>query len=242
LKKLPFLFLLLFILQSLNAQERRPLNGKITSSADDLEGIYVINKTTDFTVTTSKGGYFTISAQPKDTLIFSAIQFVAKQVVVEQEYIDSELYFVPLEPMVRTLDAAIIERSDITSESLGLVPKGQKRYTPAERKVYTSTQGIDALFNAISGRTKMLKKAAEYEKKEILMEKINYIYTEEEIITQFKIPQEYVRGFIYYVVEDKELAGYLKAKNDGMSKFVMARLAVEYLAVISEGKDKPDDK
>jgi len=241
LKNLLLLLLLLFSFFSVQAQVRKPLKGKITSDTDDLEGIYVINKTADITVATSKGGYFRISVQPRDTLIFSAIQFVAKQVVVEQENIDAELFFVPLQTMVKTLDEAIVSKSNITSESLGLVPKGQKRYTPGERKVYTATQGIDAIFNAISGRTKMLKKAVEYEKKEILMEKINYIYTEEELIEQFKIPQEYVRGFVYYVVEDKEFAGYIKAKNNGMAKFALARLAVEYLSIINEDK-KPDDK
>lgn len=245
MKKYLYLLSLLFSFFNLSAQDRQPLKGKITSAAEDLEGIYVINKTADITVTTSQGGYFTINARPKDTLIFSAIQFVAKQVLVEQEHIDAELYFVPMEPMVRTLDEMIVEKSDITAESLGLVPRGQKRYTPGERKLYTATQGIDAVFNALTGRTKMLKKAAEYEKKEILMAKINYIYTEEEIITQFKIPEEYVRGFIYYIVDDREFAGYIKTKNNGMAKFALSRLAVEYLSLINEGKEKnpeADDK
>lgn len=231
-----------FLAFSLSAQERTPLKGKITSDASDLEGIYVINKTTETTVATTKGGYFTINARAKDTLIFSAIQFIAKQMVVEQENIDAELFFVPLETMVRSLDEVIIAKSDITSESLGLVPKGQKKYTPGERKVFTATNGVDGLFNAISGRTKMLKKAAEYEKKEIFMDKINYIYTEEDIITQFKIPQEYVRGFVYFIADDPDFAAAIKSKNDAMAKFLMSKLAVQYLEIINEKPVNPDDE
>jgi hypothetical protein len=214
--------------------QRTPINGKITSEADDLEGIYVINKTADITVATSLGGYFTIDVQPKDTLIFSAIQFIAREVVVEQANIDADLFFVKLETLVRNLDEVVIAKSNITSESLGLVPKGQKRYTPGERKVYTATQGIDGIFNALSGRTKMVKKAAEYEKKELLMEKINYIYTEEDIITTFSIPKEYVRGFVFYIVEDKQFAAAIKNKNDNMAKLLMSGLAVKYLGIINE--------
>lgn len=216
------------------AQERKPLNGKITSEAPDLEGIYVINKTADVTVTTLQGGYFTINARANDTLVFSAIQFVAKELAVDESHFKGDLVFVALEPMVRSLDEVVVTKSTITSESLRIVPKGQKRYTPGERKVYTATQGVDGIFNAISGRTKEVKKAAEYEKKENLMEKINYIYTEEQIVNDLKIPMDYVRGFIFYAVEDKEFAAAINSKNDGMARLHMSRLSVEYLTLINE--------
>jgi hypothetical protein len=224
------------------AQDRKPIKGKITSEASDLEGIYVINKNADITVATTAGGYFTINAKVNDTLIFSAIQFIAKELVVDESHLKDDLVFVPLEPFVRSLDEVVVMKSDITSESLGLVPKGQKRYTPGERKVYTASQGVDGIFTAISGRKKMLKKAAEYEKKENLMEKIGYLYTEEEIINEFKIPQEYVRGFIFYVVEDKELSLAVKDKNKGMAKLHLSRLSIEYITIINEGKKETDEK
>lgn len=216
------------------AQERKPVMGKVTADSDDLDGIYVINKTAETSITTSKGGYFTIAARPKDTLIFSAVQFVAKQLVVEQADMAKELLLVKLEVMVRTMDEVIIEKSNITAEALGIVPKGQKIYTPAERKIYTATEGTDAIFNAISGRTKMLKTNAEFEKKEMLMDKIDYIYSNEDIVKEFKIPEEYVRGFIFYVVEDKEFAAAIKAKNHTMARFLMSGLSVQYLSLINE--------
>jgi hypothetical protein len=53
-----------------------------------------------------------------------------------------------------------VNESTITAESLGIIPYGQKKYTPAERKLYTATSGggIDGLLNTISGRKAMLKK------------------------------------------------------------------------------------
>jgi hypothetical protein len=224
------------------SQERKQLNGKITSDAEDLEGVYVINRTADVTVATTPGGYFTINAGVSDTLVFSAIQFVAKELIVNERHFTNDLFFVPLEPLVQSLDEAVVTNSTITSESLGIVPKGQKRYTPGESKVYTATQGVDGLINAISGRRKEVKKAAEYEKKELLMEKINYIYTEEDIVNELNIPQEHVKGLIFYAVQDKEFAETLKQKNNAMAKFHMSRIATEYLELIKEEKEDTDEK
>jgi hypothetical protein len=228
---------------SLFAQERQPLNGKVTSDFDDLDGIYVINKTSDATVVTTRGGYFTINAQPCDTLVFSAIQFTATAIRVEEQGFGDSMLFVPLEKFNRELDElVIIDYSYINSESLGLVPEGQKRYTPAERRVATASSGrmnplgLDPIFNAFSGRTKMLKNAAEIEKKENLMEKIGYLYTEDDIIAKLKVPADYVRGFIYYAVENKRFVKAMDEKDNGMAKFMLSAMAEKYVRLLTTGE------
>lgn len=221
----------------LTAQERLPLRGKLKCDLDDLEGIYVINKSTEAAVTTTRGGYFTISAKINDTIIFSAVNIIAKNIVLEEADVKSELLIVPVDKYVHELDElVIIDYSYINAESLGLVPIGQKQYTPGERRVYTATNGVDGIFNAISGRTKMLKKANETAKKEALMEKINYIYTEEELITKFHIPKEYLKGFVFYLVEDANFARALKSKNYTMARFLMSGLSNKYLELIKNEK------
>ena len=216
------------------AQERKLLKGKVTAASDDLEGIYVINKTADLSVTTQSGGYFAISARVNDTIIFSAIQFEARDVALTGADMEQELLFVPLQPLVHQLDElVIIDYRHINSVALGLVPAGQRRYTPAERKEFTATNGIDAMFNAFSGRSSSAKKVVETEKKELLMDKINYIYTAEDIVSKFNIPAAYVQGFIYYLVEDKHFAEAIRQKNDAMAKFLMSALSVKYLKLLN---------
>lgn len=237
MKKLFFLLTILFITSPSFAQEeeRKPLKGKIKSQTEDLEGIYIINKNTEASVVTQQGGYFTIMAKPEDTLIFSAIQVNDKQVVVEKEHISENLFFVELEPAINMLNEVVIENyGHITAESLGIVPKGQKRYTPAERKLFTASNGLDGLINSINGKKKALKKGIEYEKKEMLMAKINYIYEVEDIVKEFKIPEDYVGGFIYYIVEDEQFAAAVKSKNNTMAKFLMSRLSVKYRDILKE--------
>ncbi|MXN91246.1 hypothetical protein GR160_08390 [Flavobacterium sp. Sd200] len=226
---------------SLFAQERKPLNGKVTSDFDTLEGIYVINKSSEKSVTTTRGGYFTINAAVNDTLIFSALQFEAKDVVVKEADFLNNLFFVQLDVLNHELnELVIIDYSHINSESLGLVPANQERFSPQERRLATASGsrmnplGLDPLINAFSGRTGILMNAADTEKKENLMEKINYIYTEDELVNKFKIPLDYVQGFIFYIVENKYFANAIKDKNENMARFLLAGLAEKYIALLKE--------
>lgn len=238
-----FLIVILTLSQLATAQERCAVNGKVTSNFDDMEGIYVINRTTEKTSFTKRGGYFSIPAAVNDTLVISSIQFVAKEVVVQPAHFGPDLLLVPLQPLHRELSEVIItDYSYINSESLGLVPAGQKKYTPAERKLATASQfkmnplGIDPIINAFSGRTAMLRKAADTEKKETLIDKLSYLYTEDDIIAKLKIPVEYVRGFMFYVVENKYFAKAINEKNHEMAKFMITGLAEKYLSLLENDK------
>ena len=234
------LFFLFTIVTStvLTAQERMPVKGKIKCDATDLEGIYVINKNADDSVNTLRGGYFTINAKVNDTLIFSGVNIVAKEITLTDEDVKSELLMIPVEKFVRQLDELIIVdySNMINSETLGLVPKGQKRLTMSEKRVYTARNGGDGLLNFLSGRTKMLEKANETAVKVDLLDKIDYIYTEEQLISQFKIPADYLRGFVYFLVEDANFARALKDKNDTMARFLMSGLSSKYLELIKDEK------
>jgi hypothetical protein len=222
----------------ITAQERIPLKGKIKSDAEDLEGIYVINKTADASVTTTRGGYFTITAKVNDTIIFSAVNIIAKNITLEDSDFKQELLLVPVEKYVHKLDELIIVdySNRINAETLGLVPKGQKQLTMSEKRVYTSRNGMDGMLNLFSGRTKMLEKADETAKKISVMEKIDYIYTEDDLIDKFHIPKEYVRGFVFFLAEDANFARALKDKNEIMAKFLISGLSGKFLELIKDEK------
>jgi hypothetical protein len=237
------LLLLLIVTPFVTAQDRCVVNGKVTSTFDDLEGIYVINRTTEKTTFTKRGGYFSVPVAVNDTLVISSIQFVAKEVVVQEADFGGDLLMVPLQPLHRELSEVIItDYSYINSESLGLVPAGQKKYTPAERKLATASKfrmnplGVDPIINAFSGRTAMLRKAADTEKKETLIDKIYYLYTEDDIIAKLKIPVEYVKGFLFYVVENKYFAKAMDEKNHEMARFMITGLAEKYLSLLENDK------
>lgn len=132
-------------------------------------------------------------------------------------------------------EVTITDYKNINAEALGIVPKGQKTYTPAERKLKTAGEmsigsviSVDPLLNWISGRTKMLKKEVEVEKKELLQTKMANNYEREYIVNTLKIPEEYVDGFLFYAAENEQFATAMKTKNYTMATFVLSELASKY--------------
>lgn len=243
-----FPLILLVISVTSYAQSIKVLKGKVMAATSELDGIHVINKRTEKAVVTEKGGFFSIMAQPNDTLIFSAVQFKGRQIRLEEKDFNEELFYVKLDVMIRQLKEVVInEYGNINSESLGLVPRGQKRYTPAERKLKTATGtdaqigtntvvGLDPLLNWFSGRTSMLKKEVEIEKKELFRQKLEGMYDEEYFVNTLKIPQEYVQGFIFYAVENERFTAAIKAKNKTLATFYLNELAVQYRKIITDEK------
>lgn len=218
----------------------KKMNGKVMSDYSELEGIYIVNLKTEKATLTERGGYFSIMANVGDTLVFSAVQFKALRVALTENDFSKELFFVKMEPLVRLLDEVKInEYKNINALSLGIISHPIKQATPAERKLYTATSGggilpVDPLLNWMSGRTKMLKKELEVEKKESMMDKIEGWYEEKYFIETLKIPADYVKGFLFFIVEDAKFVEAVNTKNKTMATFLMNELAVKFLKLQKE--------
>ncbi|WP_353077129.1 hypothetical protein [Flavobacterium sp.] len=236
---LQILFLLLS--QFVVSQNDSIIKGKIIVETDDNEGITIVNISNKINTISGNGGYFKIKAKVNDTIMFSAIHLVGKKHIITKKDFGKDLLFIKLDIYTRHIKEIMVTNADdITAESLGLVPKGQKKYTPAERRLKTAGDfngqfglntafSIDPLLNAISGRTKQLKAELEVERKEFLQYKINSNFDSEYIMNQLHIPEEYVQGFVFYIVEDEELKNAAKAKNKTLIAFRMSALAVDFL-------------
>ena len=133
------------------------------------------------------------------------------------------------------LKEVVVNESSITAESLGIIPYGQKKYTPAERKLYTATSGggIDGLLNSISGRKAMLKKDIIVEKKQQLLVRIDGLFEDKYYTETLKIPSDYIKGFQYYCIDDVPFANALRAKNKTMLFFLIVKLAENYNEIIA---------
>lgn len=241
IRKLPCLiFLLAFCGFS---QNKTTINGKIVSDATDIEGVLIKNISTNQEIYSQRGGYFSISGRQNDTLIFSAFYLKATTHIITQKDFGENLIFIPMQLNRTELkELAITDYKSINAVSLGIVPKGQKTYTPAERKLLTAGQfkwyspllipvggmSVDGLINAISGRTNMLKKEVEVEKKELLQVKLANKYDKEYIINTLKIPEEYVEGFVFYTAENNRFAEAMRVKNYTMATFILSELASKY--------------
>lgn len=155
------------------SQKDSIVKGKIVSNTNEVEGILVKNISTNQETLTQRGGYFSIFGKKNDTLIFSAFNLKAQKHIVSDTDFGENLVFIQMELVnIELKEVTINDYKNINTEALGIVPKGQKTYTPAERKLKTAGEmsigsiiSVDPLLNWISGRTKMLKKELEVEKK-----------------------------------------------------------------------------
>ncbi|TRX22819.1 hypothetical protein [Flavobacterium franklandianum] len=235
--KLGICVFFVFIANTVLAQEspRIVINGKINANSMDLEGVYVINLKTEKSTITLKDGYFSITATPGDTLLFSAIQLKENCIVLESNHFQEELFLVKMEANITILKEVVIKRYDnINAVTLGISSIGIKHLTQVEKKLYTakSTAG-DALLNFMSGRTAMLKKEVKVEKKWSYIQLIDNMFDQNHFVSILKIPLEYVKGFKYYAVENDKFTTILKTNNKTTTEFLMGELATKYIEIIA---------
>ncbi|MFV8371116.1 hypothetical protein [Flavobacterium sp. LB2P74] len=231
-----FLFVQVLFAQTDNVKE---LRGKIIADSVAVDRITIENVTTEKTAFSNGNGYFTIAVKEGDVLVFTAVNLEGLRMKIDKQDMLQEVITVTMLPKSIILKEVIVSESSITAESSGIIPYGQKKYTAAERKLYTATSGggIDGLLNAISGRKAMLKKEIVIEKKEQLLAKIEFLFEDKYYIESLKIPTDYIKGFQYYCIDDPGFANALRSKNKTMVMFLIVKLAENYNEIIA-GENK----
>lgn len=231
------ILLLLTVTLPAQAQDRKNLQGRIIASGNPARDIFVINKNTGIEVKSAADGSFTLPVKTGDRLTAYSSSTKVREFAVTAYTLTQNPYILEVDPAGTELQEVVV--TGITSESLGLVPKNQEQFTPAEQKLATAgsprmnPMGLDPVINAISGRTKMLKKALEAEHKELLAQKINNLFTDNEL-AGFGLPKETARGFIFYIVEDTRLTDAVKANNNEMVRLLLMELAEKYAKLQAE--------
>ncbi|WP_317173639.1 carboxypeptidase-like regulatory domain-containing protein [Flavobacterium sp. ANB] len=239
-KSLVILLFCIFQISFGQSNGAKEILGKILEQSTSVEGVNIINNTTQVTAVSDADGMFSIVIKEGDVLVFSSVNLETLQRRISSEDLKSSLLQIKMVAKEIELKEVVVnENANINAENLGIIPRDQKKYTPAERKVYTaqSTAG-DLLLNAISGRTTMLKKEVNIEKKEALFRKMEYLFEENYYTERLKISVEDIKGFQFYCIEDGEFAVSLDSKNKTMSMFLITDLARKYLKIL-ENEKKP---
>ena len=203
----------------------KELRGQVISDSLEVEDIYVINQTSQESTITNQNGYFQIEVKLNDTLLFSAVQYKIKSIIIAPEiYIQDEI-LVKLEEKVNELpdvvvrpynlsgnlaeDSRNINTDDVVNGvKLGLPNASVRMPTQSERKLYTATASpltsLDPLINAITGRTKMLKNQVKLEKKENELNETMSSFEKSFYLNHLKIPEENIVGFLYFCAASPE--------------------------------------
>ncbi len=230
-------FLLFFLSQFTFAQNEieKSVLGQIKADSASVENINIINLRTQNSTATSKKGEFRMLLRVGDILVLSSVNLETRRKTISEDDLKVEILLIKMNLKMNPLKEVVVnENSAVNAENLGIVSRDQKKYTPAERKLYTARSGLlDPLINKMSGRTNMLKKEVLVERNEKLLLKFDGLYEDNYYIEVLKIPKEYIKGFQYYLIEDYEFAQALENKNKTMTLFLVKRLALNYHEIIS---------
>lgn len=82
----------------------------------DVSGTHVLNTTTEKATITTNDGFFDIEVSLNDTLVFSAVQFRKKIVVVTKQVLESKLFIVPLQEALTLLEEVVVTPYNLTGD------------------------------------------------------------------------------------------------------------------------------
>lgn len=212
------------------------LHGKIVVDSGNVGGVTIINLVNEKSAISDGNGEFLILAKAEDLLVFSSVNLEYYRRIIEEEDLKTAVLTIKMTAKITELEEVIVNKHpEINAVSLGISAKGIKHYTPAERKLYTANSTpVDALLNLMSGRTAMLKKNLEVEKKERLLAYIGALFDDEYYTGTLKIPANYIKGFQYYCIEKEEFAASVRSKNKTTIMLLIVSLAKTYNKIIAD--------
>ena len=119
------LFILLFSFSAFSSAQTffsKNIQGKVYSADGDVAATHVLNATTKRATITDSDGFFSIQARLNDTIVFSAVQYKKKELIVTTEILAQRMLNIPLEESLTVLDEVIVTpynlSGDITKDLL----------------------------------------------------------------------------------------------------------------------------
>ncbi len=207
------------------------LRGTLISDGKSTAGVDIVNLVNEKASISNAQGNFTIEAKADDLLVISGKNFEYMRYSVTNDDITSGTFVVTLITKAIELEETIVNPyGQINAVSMGIIPAGQKTYTPAERKLYTSSSGpVDLIAGLITGSISRKKKEVAVERKEFILERLDILYTDSYYSNKLKIPVEQIGSFKFFAAEDNALRESISTKSKDLIEFDLSRLANQFL-------------
>ena len=253
-KKIFWLLVFLMPIWAMAQQEGTLIKGTIIADSALVAGVHVLNLMTEKSAYSDSKGVFSIEANEDDLLIFTSTLLDYWRQSVTAENYKTRSVTVKMTPKVTQLEEVVVNNySHINAKDLGIINYTPKKITQAERRLKAASgldlsasagtmagvsMSLDPLFNWMSGRTTMLKKEVQVERKEKLLEYLNTQLSDAFYENYLKIPKDKIESFKYYAVEDNQLRSVISQKNFMQTCFKLSDLSVEFnqLQIVPDGE------
>ena len=200
----------------------------------------IVNMRTNEKTYSDLQGSFTISAQIGDEIRFAKERYKLAKILIT----NSDLQTVRLEKIPQEIEEVrLINKNIAQSQEEGLrtsigLPKGPEK--PREKPVDLKDDflrippivSIQNIYNAISGKSRRLKRLYKYED---LQEGLAWIRNniDYQYFADAGIPAEKMNDFLMFALRDERVLMYMKAKNIGGITVEMDRQIDPYLEVLA---------
>ena len=200
----------------------------------------IVNMRTNEKTYSDSQGSFTISAKMGDEIRFAKERYKLAKILIT----NSDQQIVRLEKIPQEIEEVrLINKNIAQSQEEGLrtsigLPKGPEK--PREKPVDLKDDflrippivSIQNIYNAISGKSRRLKRLYKYED---LQEGLSWIRNniDYQYFADAGIPAEKMNDFLMFALRDERVLMYMKAKNIGGITVEMDRQIDPYLEVLA---------
>ncbi|NER09284.1 CarboxypepD_reg-like domain-containing protein [Muriicola jejuensis] len=217
------------------------LRGQIRFENKGVPDVHIMNTSAGRATISDEEGFFSVEASPGDTLLFSAVQYQRKSLVISASVLESRFVYVNLEEFVNELDEVVVRpynlsgdlirdmqnmKTDpvVTASTLGLPNANVKPMMQSERLLKEASIGpfqlgmitaipFNPLINMITGRTKMLKKRVARDRKYLLTQEVRKYYPDSIFVSRMGIPADRIDDFMYYCEVDSTFDSIVSSED-----------------------------
>ncbi|MCO5724825.1 hypothetical protein [Robiginitalea marina] len=243
----PALFFLLWTGAFAQVPGRGDLRGRVLEDSTGVSNVHLLNLSAEQATISDQEGFFTIPAEEGDTVLVSAIRYERITFHITPEMLRGRLLSISLTPFVNQLDEVVLYpynlsgdlgrdlgnlpvEEPVTAASLGLPNAFAPVKTQTERMLYEATTGggivpLNPVLNAISGRTRMLKKRLARDRAYQQTLEVRARYPDSVFVGQLGVPALRIPDFMYYCEADPSFGSLAEGDPLRMWEFLRKKSA-----------------
>jgi len=225
-KNIVTLLLVVFSLNSLFSQEddRRLLMGQVIYKNINVANEYVINATTEKATITNSDGEFSINVKIGDELVFTAVNFEYKTVVITPEILATNRIVVSVNEKITELEEVVVTPEDeeeflrIKNEEFKEYEYDVDRGTEVENvAISESERGLQNGINFVNIFRAIFKSNPTKDEEGsqlVVSEVLRQVYDDSFFVADLNIPQDRISEFLLYCDSKMPTSTLLKKENE----------------------------